>query len=170
MTSGMSASRLARRRADLRTVQHVAARIEAFNATLDAQIAATTRPEERLLRLRDATNQITRAANDAIQAYRRVASSIRDELAAEHGAKGEAEKMQRDLQRARADMLRVLEIASRRYPWAAPWRPDEPEGTSGPGMLGGPDLTDGSDGLDESDEPAILDEPDERDDAGMLPG
>jgi hypothetical protein len=169
MTSGMSASRLARRRADLRTVQHVAARIEAFNATLDAQIAAATRPEERLLRLRDATNQITRAANDAIQAYRRVASSIRDELAAEHGAKGEAEKMQRDLQRARADMLRVLEVASRRYPWAAPWRPDEAEGTEGPpslGVLDGPELAEATDELGEPER----DELEGPDDAAMLRG
>jgi hypothetical protein len=164
MSSGMSASRLARRRADLRTVQHVAARIEAFNATLDAQIAATTRPEERLLRLRDATNQITRAANDAIQAYRRVASSIREELAAEHGDKAAAEVMQRHLQRARADMIRVLEVASRRYPWAAPWRPDEPDVADAPSLPPGDEAVAIADPLDE------LEEVDDPDGPPLLPG
>ena len=123
---GTRSVRLDRRRADLATVQRAAARIEALNATLDERIAAAPQPEERLRLLRDATNQITRAANDAIQAYRRVADALGEAMAADRGEQAEARQMRSVLHEARADMLRALEITSRRYPWAAPWPPEEP--------------------------------------------
>ena len=122
---GAKSSRLDRRRADLVTVQRAAQRIGAPNATLDERIAAAGRPEERLRLLRDATNQITRAANDAIQAYRRVAEAIGDPADSERDEHAEAGEMRAALHAARADMLRALEITSRRYPWAAPWPPGE---------------------------------------------
>lgn len=92
---------------------------------LDRQIRDERRPDERLRHLRHATGQITRTANDAIQAHRRVAAALRDEAAREGADPDDIERATRVLAEARADMLHALEIASRRYPWADPWRPDD---------------------------------------------
>ena len=118
-------TRLGRRGLDLQRVQRSAALIEALNADLDRRVAATTRPEERLRLLREATNQITRAANDAIQAYRRVAEAVRIELETKSGDEQAALEMREALNGARADLLRVLGVASQRYPWAKPWMPGD---------------------------------------------
>ena len=118
-------TRLGRRRLDLQKVQRSAALIETLNASLDREMAAATRPEERLRLLREATNQITRAANDAIQAYRRVAEAVRVELERQGGEGDAALEMRQALAGARADLLRVLGVASQRYPWAKPWMPSD---------------------------------------------
>ena len=77
--------------------------------------------------LREATYQITRAANDGIQAYRRVAETVRRELEMERGDRSGAEGMNAILQEAKTDLLGALDESSRRYPWAPPWRGgDEP--------------------------------------------
>lgn len=78
--------------------------------------------------LREATYQITRTANDGIQAYRRVAETIRRELEMERGDRSGAEHMNAILQEARTDILTALDESSRRYPWAPPWRGGEEPG------------------------------------------
>ena len=72
--------------------------------------------------LRQATGQITRAANDAIQAYRRVTAGLEAELMRADTDALEAAAMERTISDARQGMLDALEIASQRYPWAKPWR------------------------------------------------
>lgn len=85
--------------------------------------------------LREATYQITRAANDGIQAYRRVAETIRRELEMERGDRPGAETMNAVLQEAKADLLGALDESSRRYPWAPPWRGGEESSELGPTEL-----------------------------------
>lgn len=99
----------------------------ALNTALDERLALSEREEERMRLLREATYQITRCANDGIQAYRRVAETVRRELEMERGDRTGAEHMNAVLQEAKADLLRALDESSRRYPWAPPWRGgDEP--------------------------------------------
>ena len=59
-----------------------------MSGILDRQLSSEERDEERLKHLRQATGQITRSANDGIQAYRRVSQALRAE--AQHAmARGE---------------------------------------------------------------------------------
>lgn len=88
---------------------------------LDRQLLAETRAAERMRILRQATGQITRAANDAIQAYRRVTAGLEAELKRADTDPAEAAAMERALSDARQEMLNALEVASQRYPWAKPW-------------------------------------------------
>jgi hypothetical protein len=116
-------SRLARRSAsDLRVMDRATQRIEELSVILDRQLSAEGRDEERLKHLRQATGQITRSANDGIQAYRRIALALRVEAARADADPAELADATRALADARARMLAVLEVASRRYPWAEPWR------------------------------------------------
>ena len=86
-----------------------------------------TRPEEQLRNLRQATGQITRTANDAIQAYRRVSSALRAEAEQKDADEAEVARATKELAKARTEMLHALEIAGRRYPWADKADPaDEP--------------------------------------------
>jgi hypothetical protein len=117
-----SHSRLSRRSsADLRAIERATKRIEELSTILDRQLKGDARPEEQLKHLRQATGQITRSANDGIQAYRRVSQALRAE--AEHADADQAEvtRATQNLADARARMLAALETASQRYPWAAPW-------------------------------------------------
>ena len=50
-----------------------------MSGILDRQLSTEERDEERLKHLRQATGQITRSANDGIQAYRRVSQALRAE-------------------------------------------------------------------------------------------
>jgi hypothetical protein len=84
--------------------------------TLDRRLADEQRPEERMRMLREATNQITRAANDAIQAYRRARASVSAELEMPNGDHAHAKRMAADLDVARAEVLAALETANKRYP------------------------------------------------------
>jgi hypothetical protein len=116
-------SRLARRSSsDLRAIDRATRRIEELTVILDRQLASEAREDERLKHLRQATGQITRSANDGIQAYRRVASALRAEEQHADADAVEVEQATRALADARGRMLEALEIASRRYPWAPPWR------------------------------------------------
>ena len=119
-----SNTRLTRRSsADLRAIARATKRIEELSVILDRQINADARPEEQLRHLRQATGQITRTANDAIQAYRRVSHALRTEADQADADRDEVERASRNLAEARAKMLSALEVASQRYPWAEPWRP-----------------------------------------------
>lgn len=109
-------TRLGRREPDLLLIQRAPAAIADFHRTLDQKLAGEERPNERLRMLRDATNQITRTANDAIQAYRRARAAVDAELEMPDGDRAHARKMSAELDRARAEVLEALEQASHRYP------------------------------------------------------
>ncbi len=117
-------SRLARRSSsDLRAIDRATKRIEELTLILDRQLSTEDRDEERLKHLRQATGQITRSANDGIQAYRRISQALRAEAAHADADPVEVADATRTLAEARTRMLAALEVASQRYPWAAPWGP-----------------------------------------------
>jgi hypothetical protein len=109
-------TRLGRREPDLRLVQRTPAMIADVTQTLDRRLDTEQRSGERLRMLREATNQITRSANDAIQAYRRARDSVDAEPAMPDGDLAHARRMNADLDLARAEVLAALDVASRRYP------------------------------------------------------
>lgn len=136
-----SNTRLGRRAADLRVVQRATAAIAEFSATLDRQLLAERRPSVRMRMLRETTNQITRTANDAIQAYRRASAAVQAEFQIPGADLSQAEQMRALLDRARADMLGALELVSHRYAWAEPWPPVKqtaPELSPDEGLHGAP--------------------------------
>jgi septal ring factor EnvC (AmiA/AmiB activator) len=114
-----ASSRLARRSSsDLRAIDRATRRIEELTVILDRQLSTEDREEERLKHLRQATGQITRSANDGIQAYRRISQALRAEASHADADPVEVADATRALADARARMLAALEVASRRYPWA----------------------------------------------------
>ncbi len=84
--------------------------------TLDQRLENEQRPAERTRMLREATNQITRTANDAIQAYHRARASVKAELEMPEGDHAHAKRMGAQLEVARKDVLVALETTSHRYP------------------------------------------------------
>jgi hypothetical protein len=123
-----STTRLSRRSSgDLRAIRRATTRIEELSAALDRQLLRESRPDEQLRLLRQTTSQITRTANDAIQAYRRVTEGLRAESERSDTDPSEAARLSDALSDARAEMLSALEVASQRYPWAKPWRPEDDE-------------------------------------------
>ncbi len=123
-------TRLGRRTSDLRVLQRATAHIDELNQALDRQLATEQVEAERMRLLREATNQITRSANDGIQAYRRVAGAIKAEEARSDVDPDELRRIQSALDAARAELLQVLEATSRRYPWASPWEERQPTGSA----------------------------------------
>lgn len=108
----------------MQIIRRATSRVQELGVLLEQLVRDDPRPDERLRHLRHVTGQITRTANDAIQAHRRVAAALRDE-ATRDGADGAAiEGATAALAEARDRMLEALEIASRQYPWADPWRPE----------------------------------------------
>ena len=101
---------------DLVAVQRATTLIEDLGADLDRQLAREARESERLRMLRETTNRITRAANDAIQAYGRARRTLNAELERRDGNTEAALAMQARLRSARQDLLRALHSANRRYP------------------------------------------------------
>jgi hypothetical protein len=121
-------SRLARRSSsDLRAIERATLRIEELSTILDRQLTGEERDDERLKHLRQATGQITRSANDGIEAYRRVSRALRAEAEKADADALEVADMSVALAKARTRMLEALEVASRRYPWAPPWGPTSAE-------------------------------------------
>lgn len=119
-----SQTRLSRRTTtDLRAIRSATRRIEELTVVLDRQLAADERPLEQMRHLRQATGQITRAANDAIQAYRRVSTALRAEASQTDVDDDELAQAVSELASARAAMLAVLEVARRHYPWTAAGAP-----------------------------------------------
>jgi delta 1-pyrroline-5-carboxylate dehydrogenase len=117
---------------DLQLLQRAPGTIGDLIEILDRRLAEEQRPEERLRMLREATNQITRTANDAIQAYRRARAAVSAELEMPEGDWPHARKMSAQLDLARADVLKALEQTSHRYSWAEPWT----KGEVGPARVG----------------------------------
>ncbi len=112
-------TRLGRREPDLQLIQGTPAAIADLIKTLDRRLEDEQRPSERLRMLREATNQITRTANDAIQAYRRTRAAVTAELAMPTGDWKHAKRMSAELTVARQGVLTALEETSRRYPTVA---------------------------------------------------
>jgi regulator of protease activity HflC (stomatin/prohibitin superfamily) len=119
---------------DLLVMQRAILLIDDLGADLDRQVAAERSADERVRLLREATARITRAANDAIQAYRRGSRAVDAQLRSAKGAQEEALAMQASLQAARQHLLGALEVAGRRYPWAGDLTPPAARGprTTGP--------------------------------------
>jgi hypothetical protein len=107
---------LGRREPDLLLLQRAPDAIADLTRTLDQRLANEQRPAERTRMLREATNQITRTANDAIQAYHRARASVNAELQKPDGDRVHAERMGAQLEIARKNVLAALETASQRYP------------------------------------------------------
>jgi hypothetical protein len=116
-----SHTRLGRREPDLRLVRGAPAAIADLTAILDRRLAEEQRPSERTRMLREATNQITRTANDAIQAYRRARAAVTAELAMPDGDWTHARKMSLQLDSARQDVLAALDRTSQKYSLAQTW-------------------------------------------------
>jgi hypothetical protein len=111
---------------ELLLMQRASLLIEDVGADLDRQLAAETRAPERVRMLREATVRITRAANDAIQAYRRGRRAVKAELDRDKAGRDATLAMQASLQAARADLLQALQAAGERYPWARDLAPPAP--------------------------------------------
>lgn len=110
-----SHTRLGRREPDLQLIQRAPATIADLSAILDRRLAEEQRPDERIRMLREAMNQITRTANDAIQAYRRTRAAVNAELAMPDGDLPHAKRMSVQLDAARQDVLTALAQTRQRY-------------------------------------------------------
>jgi hypothetical protein len=97
---------------------------------LDRKLRSEGRETERLRMLRETTNRITRAANDAIQAYGKARRALNAEVERGTGNVDAAIAMQARLRSARLDLLRALNSAERRYPSTDPLRADQPDAGS----------------------------------------
>jgi hypothetical protein len=104
---------------DILLVQRASVQITELGVELDQALRAEGRPTERLRLVRDATNRITRAANDAIQAYRRARRAL-DAEAARGASSGDPDTTRARLSAARLGVLAALEKAGMRYPWSEP--------------------------------------------------
>lgn len=111
--------RLGLRRNDLEIVESASTTIADLGVELDRHLAKERRPSERMRMLREATNRITRTANDAVHAYRRASRAIKTELERPDAAVETAELMRTRLDDARAKVLRALAVANERYPSVA---------------------------------------------------
>jgi hypothetical protein len=110
-----TSSRLKMRRADVLIVERASVEIASLGTDLDRRLEAEARPKERLRMIRETTNQITRVANDAINAYVRASRAVRaEELRAEPDLVA-ANAMRTRLNAARAAVLSVLDEAQGRY-------------------------------------------------------
>lgn len=109
-------TRLGRREPDLLLLQNAPEMIAEYTRILDQRLANEQRPSERTRMLRETTNQITRTANDAIQAYHRARASVAAELEMPAGDHAHAKRMRAQLEVARKDVLAALETARVRYP------------------------------------------------------
>lgn len=115
---------------ELLVIERARALIEDLEAELERELGHEARPAERLRLLRETTNRITRTANDAIRAYDKARRAVEAELE-RNGPNAEAALATRvRLRAARLELLRALEVAGRRYPWAIAAR-SEASGASG---------------------------------------
>jgi hypothetical protein len=114
MTSGRD--RLAARREDVTVIQQATQLVADLGVQLDLQLEKEHRPTERMRMLRETTNRITRAANDAVSAYARTRRLLRVEMERPDADVKAVERITHRLDAARGDLLQALERASQRYP------------------------------------------------------
>jgi hypothetical protein len=91
--------------------------IEDVGVDLDRQLAEEARSDERLRILRHGTRLMTQAGNDAVQAYRNGIQALEGKRY--RGLPAASSEIRACLVGARRELLLALEVASRRYPWAA---------------------------------------------------
>ena len=101
--------------ADVLSVERAAHEIATLGKDLDRRLEGESRPSERLRMIRETTNQITRVANDAINAYGRVSRAVRAEERRPEPDLAAARAMRSRLDAARAAVLAVLDEARGRY-------------------------------------------------------
>jgi hypothetical protein len=111
---------------DISLVEHAAPLITELGADLDRQLNRELRTTERLRLLREATNRITRTANDAVHAYRRARRSLDAELQRTNADVDGVRRLEERLTAARTNVLRALDAANSRYPWADSGSPTDP--------------------------------------------
>lgn len=104
------------RNRQLLVVQRATALIGELGAELDRKLAVEPRPAERLRLLRETTNRITRAANDAIEAYRIAQRGLTTNPEGSDWGDSGALATPAQFRAARLELLSALEVASRRYP------------------------------------------------------
>lgn len=110
-------SRLQRRSAaSLRALERATRRIEELEVILQRQLADEQREGERMNHLRQAAGQITRAANDGIEAYRRVSAALKAEAGQADADADELALATELLAESRRRLMSALEVAHRRYP------------------------------------------------------
>ncbi len=114
--------RLANRTDDILLVQRTSRMITELGLELDRKLAKERRPSERLRMLRETTNRITRAANDAVHAYQRTSRALRAELERPDGDGDTANAVRVRLEAARSEVLEALDAARAKYldPESAP--------------------------------------------------
>ena len=108
--------RLASRREDITVIQQASKLVADLGIQLDLQLENERRPAERMRMLRETTNRITRAANDAVSAYTRSRRLLRVELERPEADVKAINLINERLDAARGDLLQALKIASQRYP------------------------------------------------------
>jgi hypothetical protein len=112
-------SRVAQRtNEDLSVVLSSSTLIVDLDSELHRLLLSERRPTERVRLLRETTNRITRAANDAVHAYRRASRTVRLELQRPDADIAAATATRARLDQARGEVLAALEVAKRRYPAA----------------------------------------------------
>jgi hypothetical protein len=104
---------------DLLLMQRAVELIVEVGIDLDQKLQSEARPSERLRFVREATNRITRAANDAILPYRRAKRALEQESTSSDGRAEAAGQLQSRLAAARLALLAALDKAGTRYPWTA---------------------------------------------------
>src|SRR5204863_3692120 len=119
--------RLAVRLQDVTLLQSTSGVIADLGVQLDTQLATENRPAERMRMLRETTNRITRAANDAVAAYARTSRALKEELARPNADVDAANAIRVRIDAARRDVLRALDEAKQRYPSVEEPMSDEPE-------------------------------------------
>lgn len=124
--------RLVNRFSDLELLERTVPFIVELGAELDRQLARERRPAERMRMLRETTNRITRAANDAVQAYARTSRTIRAELERPDGDIAGAQGLRTRLDTARQALLEALEVANQRCASAVDRNADFPSGPTPP--------------------------------------
>lgn len=112
-TSGQR--RLASRLEDIEIVERASGQIVELGAELGRKLEGERRPSYRLRMLRETTNRITRAANDAVHAYTRASRGLRAELERPDVDVEAATAMQTRLRAARRTVLHAIEAANQRY-------------------------------------------------------
>lgn len=104
---------------DIERIEQAGRLIVELGVELDRQLDGETRSDQRLRMLRETTNRITRAANDAVHAYQRARRSLdAEQKRASSDTLGTQELRQR-LLAARESVLVALRATEWRYPAAS---------------------------------------------------
>jgi hypothetical protein len=126
LQTGAPVGRVGAGAAQVQLIERASALIAELGVQLDRHLDGEARPSERMRMLREATNRITRAANDAIAAYRTGVRVLTLEVERNGPNVESAIATLARLREARRTLLQALEAADRRYPWTE--KPSAPTG------------------------------------------